>query len=307
MIRPAYPDELARARALCPNGAIPESAQFLVAVVEHPVERLIAAFPYWPSPTESDTDTDSDSDTESEHTTMEFALHLTHAGSQKKQLTDDALKELETAASNAGASRLRCQASVPDTHPFFKKLTDLGYVIVQTDRHFSAPGEIAKNRGFRVYKRLGSRIPKDWVVESIRGHTSEDIFSLVAEHQLMTPQQFQQYWDTSNHEHFEEDYSCVMVDKSQTTPSIIGVFLVTQRGDNELHLHVEAAKKGRMSHSHIISTALRNDLFSHCPEGFPEYFTWRADSKKHREGGNVALRHGGEEKPPQHYLEKQLR
>ena len=298
MIRPAYPDELARARALCPSGVIPESAQFLVAVVEHPVERLIAAFPYWPLSAGNDTD--------AEQTTMEFALHLTHAGNQKKQLMDEALKELETAASNAGASKLRCQASFPDTHPFFKKLTDLGYVIVQTDRHFLVPGETVKNRSIRIYNRLQSRIPENWVMESIRGHTSEDIFSLVVEHQLMSSQKFQQYWDTSNHEHFEEDYSCVMVDKSQTPPAIIGVFLLTQRGDSELHIHVEAVQKGKMSHSRIISTALRNDSFSHCSEGFPEHFTWRADSKQHRQTGNTALRQRGEEKPPQHFLEKQL-
>ena len=237
---------------------------------------------------------------------MEFALHLTHAARQKKHLIDDALKVLESAATDSGASRLRYQASFPDNHPLFKKLTGLDYTIAQTDRHFLVSGEIVKNRSIRIYNRLQSRIPKNWVMESIRGHKAEDIYPLVAAHQLMTPLQFQQYWDTSNQEHFEADYSCVMVDQSHAPPSIIGVFLLTRRGDNELHIHVEAVKKDNMSQSHIISTALRNDSFSHCPQGFPEHFTWRADSKQHRQTGNSALRQGGVEKPPQHFLEKQL-
>ena len=294
MIRPAYPDELSRARALGQGAAMPGSAQFLVALVEHPVERIIAAFPYWPLPVCDDSDT--------EQATHEFAVYFGTSSADQEQLLDDALAALETAARDAGASHLRCQSSFPENHSLYQKLTGLGYEIAQTDRQFTVPGDIVKQRSIRIYNRLKSSLPENWRVESIRGHNPKAIYKLVAQHQLMAPQQFQHYWNSSNSEHFEENYSCILLDGEE----IIGTFLITRRGDHELHVHVEAADLRHMSQLRLISSTLRNHSFSQCPDGFPENLTFRADSKLHRQTKNNALRLGGEELPHQYVLCKSL-
>ena len=77
---------------------------------------------------------------------------------------------------------------------------------------------------------------------------------------------------------------------------------MTQRSERELHIHVEASAPEYATQSGLISATLRNASFSQCAEGFPEVFTCRADSEKHLQTANTALRQGGTELPARHFL-----
>ena len=110
------------------------------------------------------------------------------------------------------------------------------------------------------------------------------------------------YWNTANREHFEEKFSCVTLENGQ----IIGAFLVTRRGGSELHVHVDVVSPERKALSGLITLSMRHFTTSACGEGFPEVYTSRADAERHRQTGNTAIRNGGTELAPLHYLKKEL-
>lgn len=287
-IRPAYPDELGRAKALLDGQPVPPQAAFLVAVKEQPVERILAAIPWWPEPTQD--------------AAPQLRFHL-HRSGLEAEILEAVLQQLDTLALEQNASALLTDFSLPEAHPLYHALCARGYEVCLTDRYFTAPGEIGKSRSLRIHQRLGPRIPPSWRIETLRGQDPQKLFALVAAHGLMPPQQFQNYWNGASRERFEADYSCVVLEEDE----IIGLFLVTQRGDDELHIHVEAASPARAAQSALISASLRNASFSRCPAGFPKVFTCRADSEKHRQTGNSFLRQGGTEAAPRHFLRKRLR
>ena len=197
---------------------------------------------------------------------------------------------------------MRLDTSLVKEHPLFTTLTERGFTIAQTDRTFSVPGEIVKSRSLRIYERLAPKLPSHWSLTSLRGQDPEKLFAFAAQHSLISPQAFQNYWNTGSREHFEDAYSKVLLDGD----TIIGPFLVSQRGDRELHIHVEASAPEYAAQSGLISATLRNASFSQCAEGSPEVFTWRADSEKHQQTANTALRQGGTELPPRHFLNKTI-
>ena len=294
IIRPAYSDELGRAKARLEGHPVPAHAQFLVGMKETPVERIVAAFPYWKPPSRSSQGSDSAS-------LLHFHLGLS-ANSCDAALLDDLLPQLESQAQAASCSALRLDTPLVKEHPLFTTLTERGFTIAQTDRTFSVPGEIVKSRSLRIYERLALKLPSHWSLTSLRGQDPEKLFAFAAQHSLISPQAFQNYWNTGSREHFEDAYSKVLLDGE----AIIGLFLVTQRGDRELHIHVEACAPEYAAQSGLISATLRNASFSQCAEGFPEVFTWRADSEKHQQTANTALCQGGTELPLRHFLQKTL-
>ncbi|MGJ8697529.1 MAG: hypothetical protein ACSHYF_14525 [Verrucomicrobiaceae bacterium] len=114
---------------------------------------------------------------------------------------------------------------------------------------------------------------------------------------------FQNYWDTSGAEHFEENYSCVVLDRGK----IIATLLHTKPAHDELHIHVDAIHPDNKHLSGYATTAMRNWVVSNCTPDFPRIFTSRADHQRHFEGGNAPLRYQrGTENPPRHFLQKLL-
>ena len=288
MLRPAYPDELGRAQSLLNGHPVPAHATWLLYLKETPVERIIAAIPSWKTPGKTQDDPET----------------LRFYPSSLDRIDPDTLlsilSALEETAYEQDLASLTLDFALPGEHPLFKELLSQGYQVSQTDRHFTVPGDIVKSRSLRIYRRIKAKIPSDWEIKSIFGQDPGKLYAFVSAHGLMSPQAFKNYWNTANREHFEAAYSYVILDADE----IIGIFLVTQRGPKELHIHVEAANPESVIPTSLISTTLRNASFSHCPEGFPEIFTWRADSEKHRQTGNTALRQGGTEEAPRHFLTK---
>ena len=247
------------------------------------MERIIASSPYW-----------SGAEQEGKKT-----LHF-YPGVNDEALLDEVLIKINEAAREMTLTTLRCEIPLADEHPLSLSLKKRGFTVGQSDRYFQVPGYEFKKKSFRVYKKLEAKIPTNWEVKSIRGQDPEQLFQFVAQHGLISPHSFKSYWDTANREHFEERYSKVLMDGE----TIIGAFLITQRGDHELHIHVEASAPEYKEQSGLISTTLRNASCSACEDGFPEIYTWRADSEKHLQTANTALRQGGTEEPPRHFLSK---
>ena len=290
LLRPAYPDELARAKTLLNGHPVPESAGFLVGVKELPIERLVAAIPWWKVPLKYPEDQ-----------ALRFFLH--NVGQMGEHTLCEVLTELESLARENDLNTLLTDFSLPEAHPLYTQLISKGYQIAQTDRYFTVPAETVIQRSLRIHARLKPRLPESWQLKSIKGQAPGEIFKLIVPHGLISPQAFLTYWNTANREHFEERYSRLLFEKDE----LIGAFLLSQRGSEELHIHVEAAHPEHLSRSRLISAALRHASFSQCIDGFPKVFTWRADSVKHRQTGNTALRQGGTEGVPRHFLKRILK
>lgn len=296
MLRTAYPDELPRIKSIMQGAQTPPHAEYLVFIKEHPVERIIAVFPWWiNAPAEN-----SESSVGAKQS-AEFSMHLAGATQLSKEKLAQAISSIEKKASDQ-ADELRYQGSMLEACPMFSQLTAQGFSIMQTDKHFLIPGESMKQRSIRFYQKFNHKIPQDWKIESIRGHKPEEIWSVIAEHGLMAPHAFKHYWDGASREHFEEDYSSVIIAESK----IIVTFLITKRSDTELHVHIDAVTKSHSSQSNLATMMMRNFFAERCPAGFPEHFSSRADETKHKQTQNTALRFGGKELTPQHLLAKLL-
>lgn len=253
------------------------------------MERLVAAVPWWPVPIP-----DSDG--------RALRYYLQGGGVMGEDTLLEVQGQLEELAGENELGEIRTDFSLPEEHPLSQQLIGMGYEVAQTDRYFTVPGETVKSRSLRIHERVKGKIPPHWQVESIRGHDPGKLYELVSAHALMSPQQFQHYWNTANRERFEEDYSFVVTDGED----LLGIFLITQRGPDELHIHVEAVHPDHLAQSALISCCLRNASFAQCAEGFPTLFSWRADSSKHRQTGNTALRQGGTELASRHFLRKKV-
>lgn len=288
-IRSSYPDELSRVNSFCLGATFPINTRFLVDISAPPIERIRAVFPYWLKSEEGNI--------------YEFSLYYNPNCGNVDQLLDNALEQLQLATVDAGGAYLRTQSSYTKDSPMFHFLSERGYTVAQTDRYFAMPAESVITRCKRIYQKVQRKIPQQWNVQSIRGQNPAEIFKLVSIHSLMSYPQFQKYWDSSNLEHFEENYSCVILNEG----TIIATFLHTQRGNDELHIHVDAIHPDHSHHSGYATIAMRNWIAHNLPKGFPKIFTSRADDQRHIEGGNTPLRYqGGTEAPPRHFLSKNL-
>jgi len=284
-LRLAYSDEFARAKKRLEGYLVPPHAQFLVVVKELPVERIIATIPYWIVGVEE----------------QEKRLHF-HPSVNDEGIFDQVLMKLEEEAQVQEVSVLHCDFPLGEEHSLYTTLTSSGFTIVQTDRYFQVSGDMFKTKAFRLYQKLQAKIPRSWEVKSIRGQDPETLFKFVAPHGLISPQAFQNYWNSANREHFEEQYSKVLIDGE----TIIGAILLTHKGEQELHIHVEACAPEYQEQLGLITTTLRNASCSACVESFPDVYTFRAESKKHQHFVNTVLRQGGRELPPKYFLTKEL-
>ncbi len=92
-----------------------------------------------------------------------------------------------------------------------------------------------------------------------------------------------------------------------------GYLIAIARNDDNSALSISDGKAAidalpeTSSLSPLISIAMRNASCANCPEGFPKIFTFRADSEKHLETANTALRNGGKELKPKHFLKRKIK
>lgn len=270
---------------------MPQSTTYLLLVKEQPVERIIAVFPWWITPSTS----------AQSQPYAEFSIHLAGATQLDDGQLKQAISSIEKHVSDQ-VSELRFQGALLKESPLFKDLTSQGFTIFQTDRHYAIPAETVIQRTSRIYQKFKHKIPKAWKVESIRGHHPDSIWNIIAEHGLMAHHQFKHYWDSSNSGHFEENFSCVVIEDK----AVSGVLLTSKVSDTELHVHIDAVAKKHSSHSQLITMLMKHFFAENSIESFPKTISLRADHEKHIQTQNVALRGGGEELTPRYLLGKTL-
>jgi len=289
IFRSAYSDELGRAKSLIEGYPVPAHASYLLGVKEVPVERILIAIPWW-------------KDRERESGEEVIRYYLSGGGAMKPELLGDIQTQLEALAETHGITRIDTDSSFPEEHVVYQGLLEQGYRVARSERYFMVPGAEAKERVSRVYGKVEAQVPASWKVESIRGYSPEKVYELVGRYQLMSPELFKHYWNTANRERFEEEYSCVLLEEGK----VIGLLLVSLRGSQELHVHVEASDSKGVGRSQLISAVLRNYACANCAEGFPSVFICKADTEKHQQAINSALRSGGREQLVHHFFVKEL-
>ena len=285
-IRAPYPDEIGRAKSLLNGHPVPPEAGFLVAVKEQPVERLIATIPWWKC-----------SLPDSEDQVLRYFLN---SGTLEIETLKNIQTQLDELAHEHGVHQILTDFALPAEHPLYRQLLEMGYEIARTEHSFAARGDSFKSHTLQNYEAIKSQVPPEWKTTSIRGHDPQKLYALVAAHGLMSPQQFQNYWNTASRERFEEDYSFVLTAKDE----LLGLILVSQRGKAKLHIHLEIANP-KNSQASLILACLRHASCSECADGFPATFTWQTHSEE--------LNQTDDTTPPEsaklsscHYLERTI-
>ncbi len=137
-LRPAFPDEPGRAKALLEGHPVPAAAAFLLVVKQQPVERILAAIPWRTVPG-------------SDRWPAQLRFYLAGAGSVVSEHLQLILGQLEAVALEQQAGALFTDFSLPARQPRFQELTASGLKIAQTDRYFSMQGEGVNQRCQRVF------------------------------------------------------------------------------------------------------------------------------------------------------------
>jgi len=267
---------------------VPNHAEFVVVVNERPVERIIAVFPWWVGSPQKEGG-------------AEFSIHHAGASALSEERFQQALAKIEEKAV-VHASVISLQSPIDQKSPLYRRLSEAGFSISQTDKNYVVPGDSMKARYMSVYEKMKHRIPPGWVVQSIRGHSARDVWKVASEHRLISFHQFESCWDRSNKEHFEEKYSSVVL----VDGKIIAVWLVSRKSSSELHVHVDAVSRSHSSQSHLATMMMRNFMSVNCEQDFPRVFTFRADGKVHKQTQNTAIRCGGKELPDRHLMSKTI-
>jgi hypothetical protein len=276
MLRPAYPDELGRARSLLDGHPVAPGARFLLWVNEQPVERIIAAIPWWKAAGEG------------HETELKFSIHSSSSTGLSDVGLDEALTALEGLAQEEKVRTITLDSPLVEGHPLFQKLTARGYQISQTDTFICAPGKEVKS----LFLAQKNQLPADWHIESIRGCGPETFYPLVAADGSLTPKQFKAYWDGSNRERFEGEYSHLLLAGEE----VIGLLLVTLHGTIGLNIRLEGISEEHAGQSELISNILHQAAFQNCPEGFPQVITWSRQTESSYQGGAP--------QPPRHTLQR---
>ena len=261
LIRPAYPDELGRAHSLLNGQTPPPGTSFLVVIKEQPVERIVAAIPWWKVDDTAD---------------FKFNIHSGNSAALSEELLEELFTTLESLALEEKASTLTAEFPLVEEHPLFQKLTACGYEISRTETIISAPGEEVKS----FFLAQENELPADWSIESIRGRAPETFYPLVAAEGSFTPMTFKAFWDGANRERFEENLSHFILAGEE----VIGLLLITLRGTS-LNIQVESISPDHLEQAGLISTSLHQVAFQNCPEDFPEIITWNRQTQSAYQGG----------------------
>lgn len=299
IIRTAYPDELARARAFSPLGERQGEYRFLIALEDTPLEHIVSSMPFR---------TEQNSESPGEKI-VHFTYFISSATGSVSSFPS-MLSKLEDIAGQEGANTLSYLTGVREDHPYQTHLIEAGFKKTRTDRIFTSSASSVAQRANHVFDRVNRKIPSSWQIAPLLNQDSTEIFKIIAAHHLMTQEKFQNLWDLSGGETFSPIYSRVLLESdadNSELKKIIGVALVSERHGEELHAHAEAAAPDRMRASSLISAVLRQSIFPVFSAAHPNgRISSRTDSSAHIQGANTALRSGATEQPSRSYYSKEM-
>lgn len=284
VIREPAVAELDRAVYLFRNTRLRAQARILVAVRSRPVERFVGAATWW-----------------SEGKVGRFQLASPPGIIQDdvcRRLTDHVLQ----CARTAGLASLQYGELLPEKSERIEFLARQGFTLLRSERFFEVPGQQAWTRTVETFEKYQSKIPSGWRTESIRHHSPETVFELIAPYRLMPPEEVRHYWTTDSALGFELDLSSTLFDG----PRPIGTFL-TRRVQNALCIDVRVVQaENRLLRSLGNVCLLYHVAKLRRPNQGIDVLQFRGGATEHLETANLALRMEGRELPPRHVYSRLL-
>jgi len=282
IIRAPTVAEIPRALHLFGQVRLPRQAQLLVAVRSRPVERFVAALAGWP---------------EAEFGRFQLT---TLPGLAQPELASLLIEELAKVARAGGLKKLMYAKLLTDDDQETALLRNNGFEIMRSERFFHLPAALAQTRVLHLLEKYREEIPPEWHTESIRDHSPETVFDLIAPYRLMTRQELQSYWELGGQNAFDPNLSSILFDQQQP----FGTLLARRKADT-LCYDVRVVR-----HSNPRLRALANlCLFHHCIKKHDlsnpvKSLQFRGGEQEHRETANLAFRMGGTELPVRHVFTK---
>lgn len=278
IVRPAQARELIRARQFFSLGAEqpPAPAQFLAALKQHPVERMVAVLAWW-----------------KENAAVRF-LVACKPGLVAERAAEALIPKFEALPGVSGLALEygRLIAAGEDVAPW---LTRHGYQTRRTERIFESPCATVYERVEAFRARHGAEIPARWRTESIKSHSPDMVWPLIAPFGLIKLEALRNDWATPGARGYDPEYSNILFDSE--TP--LGVLLVRV---NPVCLTIDIRVVKPIT---ARLRALANlSMFAHIQQVVTpttwQVLAFRGDQIEHRETANLARRMGGQQVAVRH-------
>jgi len=284
VIREPVPSELERAVYLFRNARLRPQARIFVAVRSRPVERFVAAAAWW-----------------SEWNVGRFQLACS-PGVVRDEVCALLIDQVSQRARLAGNESLQYEDLLVDKSEWIELLERQGFIPLRSERFFEVPALQSWTRSVEAFEKYKSQIPSGWRTESIRRHSPETIFELIAPYRLMPPEELRDCWRVDSAFGFELDLSSTLFDG----PRPIGAFLARRVRDT-LCVDVRVVR----AENRLLSSLGNICLLYHVakrrrPDEGINRLQFRGGAAEHRETANLAMRMDGRELPPRHVFSKVL-
>ena len=278
VVRPAQQRERARAWQFFPLTADgpPPTAQLLVALKQHPIERMVAALAWW-----------------IEDKSARF-LVAHKPGMPAKQAAAVLVPALESLPGLRNLTLVQGRLLAED-EDIAKWLVEHGYQPRRTERIFESPCATVHERVGFLLSRHGEEIPPNWRTESIKSHTPDTVWPLIAPFRLISLESFRNYWAAPGELGYDPEFSNILFDGG----TALGVLLVRV---NPVCLTVDIrVVKPIPSRLRALANLA---MFAHI-QRVVTATTWhvlafRGDDIEHRETANLARRMGGKQVAVRH-------
>lgn len=271
-VRKARPGEELRARSLFASEDTkpPADAEFLLALRQHPVERIVATLAMWKR--EDD---------------LEFLLARL-PGVAAVEVAPILISELDRIVPDF--REVACGRLLSPEDEWAPFLEAAGYARTRKERVFEADADIAREHLNRFYQRHAKSFPQSWRLEPISRHKPETVWPLIAAYRLITPEDLQLLWNLPPPRGYHRDWSPILFDGDEP----IGTILVRSNG-RCIAIDIRVVKPIPAKSRALANIALLGFILDQTAPNSPRVVAFRGDESAHRETANLAFRLGGHE------------
>lgn len=278
VIRAPKPGERQRVLHLFRNCALPGHTQFLVAVKDRPVERLVGGIAGW-----------------SEGPFVRCQL----AGLPGVALEPMAAPLFDHAAATAraaGVAQLLYAESCADADPRAALLRANRFEVLRSERFFQVATQAAMARVGELLEKYAAHLPATWRTDPIRQHQPEAVLDLIAPFRLLTPEAVRTQWAKGALGGLDPDLSVILFEGAKP----IGTVLTRRKGDR-LCYDVRVVQHENPRLRALANLCLfKANVAQYDPANPVRWLEFRGGEAEHRETASLAFRMGGTELPPRH-------
>lgn len=284
VIRGPKPEERQRVLHLFRRVALPAHAQFLLAVKERPVERLVGGIAGW---------------TEGPFGRCRLACL---PGVAPETIAGPLIAHAADTARAAGLSQLLYAESLPESDPQSTLLRANQFAVLRSERFFEVAALDAIARVGELLQKYADRIPAAWRIEPIRRHRPEAVLDLIAPFRLLSPEEIQTWWDSGAMGGLDPEFSVILFEASKP----IGTVLTRRKGDR-LCYDVRVVQHENPRLRALANLCLfKANTERYDPANPVRWLEFRGGEAEHRETASLAFRMGGTELPPRHVWARTL-